>query len=199
MIKIIISIIVGVIIGIFAPNDFISTNIDNFINIGLCLLLFFIGVDIGKNGDIFQQMKSLSKKLLLLPVVITIASLLGGIVSALVLGISIGEGLVLSAGMGWYSYSSVLLSKTDVSLGSIAFMANVFRELLAILIIPIVAKKIGSLEAISTAGAPSMDSALPVINKYTSSENSIIAFYSGFIITLVIPILLPSIILIFKL
>ena len=199
MIKIIISIIVGVLIGIFAPNDFISTNIDEFINIGLCLLLFFIGVDIGKNGDIFQQMKSLSKKLLLLPVVITIASLLGGIVSALVLGISIGEGLALSAGMGWYSYSSVLLSKTDVSLGSIAFMANVFRELLAILIIPIVAKKIGSLEAISTAGAPSMDSALPVINKYTSSENSIIAFYSGFIITLVIPILLPSIILIFKL
>jgi len=199
MIRITIAIIIGVLLGIFAPNEFVSTNIDNIINIGLCLLLFFIGVDIGKKENVFSDIKSLSKKLLLLPLIITIASLLGGVVSAFILDISIGEGLAIASGMGWYSFSSIVLSKIDISIGSIAFMTNVFRELLAIFLIPIVSKKIGSLEAISLAGAPSMDSALPVINKYNSSENTIISFYSGFIITLVIPVLLPAIIAIFKL
>ena len=44
-----------------------------------------------------------------------------------------------------------------------------------------------------------MDSVLPVINKSNPANVSIIAFYSGFVITLVVPVLVPAMVAIFNL
>lgn len=79
------------------------------------------------------------------------------------------------------------------------FLSNVLRELLAIIFIPFIAKKIGAFESVATAGATAMDSVLPVINKSNPPNVAIIAFYSGLIITIIVPILVPSIVSIFKL
>lgn len=101
--------------------------------------------------------------------------------------------------MGWYSFSAIELAKIDANLGVLAFLANVFRELLAILLILFIAKYLGGYEAISCAGAPAMDSLLPFINRNTLASMAIVSFYSGLIITFVIPILLPFLISIFNL
>lgn len=191
-------VLIGLGIGYFF-GDFINFNISTLIQIGLYLLLFFIGIDIGKNKNIFNDLKKIDKKVLLLPFITMLATLLGGAVASLLLSLSLGEAVAVSSGMGWYSFSAIELSKVSVELGGIAFLSNIFRELLAILTIPFIAKKIGAFESVSVAGATAMDSVLPVINKSNTAEISIVSFYSGLVISLVVPILVPFIITIFNL
>lgn len=198
MILLSLSVLIGLAIGYFF-GDFINFDISNLIQIGLYLLLFFIGIDIGTNKNIFNDLKKIDKKVLFLPFLTMIASLLGGAVASLILSLSLGEAVAVSSGMGWYSFSAIELSKVNVELGGIAFLSNIFRELLAIFLIPFIAKKIGAFESVSVAGATAMDSVLPVINRSNSAEISIVAFYSGLIISLIVPLLVPFIITIFSL
>lgn len=198
MIVLSLSVLIGLTIGYFY-GDFINFDISNLIQIGLYLLLFFIGIDIGTNKNIFNDLKKIDKKVLLLPFITIIATLLGGATASLILSLSLGEAIAVSSGMGWYSFSAIELSKVSVELGGIAFLSNIFRELLAIFFIPLIAKKIGAFESVSTAGATAMDSVLPVINKSNSAEISIVAFYSGLVISLIVPLLVPFLVTIFSL
>ena len=198
MIAVSCAVIVGILLGYFTKS-YINFDISLLIQFGLYLLLFFIGIDIGKNDNILNDLKKLDKKVLFLPFITIISSLAGGAVASILLSLSVGESVAISAGMGWYSFSAIELSKVSVELGGIAFLANIFRELLAIFLIPIIAKKIGSFESVSVAGATAMDSVLPIINKSNPAEISIISFYSGLVISIVVPILIPILVNIFSL
>lgn len=197
MIILSLAVLIGLGLG-YLFNSFINFNISLIINLGLYLLLFFIGIDIGTNKNVLNDLKRLNKKILFLPFITMVASLLGGAVASLILPLSLGESVAVSSGMGWYSFSAIELSKVSVELGGIAFLANIFRELLAIFMIPFIAKKIGAFESVSIAGATAMDSVLPVINKSNTAEISIVAFYSGLVISIAVPILVPLIVKVFN-
>lgn len=199
MLGIIISVIIGILGGLFFKNGFILENIDSFISLGLFLLLFFVGMDIGNNNEVFNQLRNMSKKILLLPIITILGSLIGGAIASYFISLSLGESIAISSGMGWYSFSAIELSKINAHLGGVAFLSNVLRELSAILFIPFIAKKIGSYESVATAGATAMDSVLSVINKSNPPDVAIIAFYSGLVITIIVPILVPSVVSLFKL
>lgn len=199
MLGIIISVIIGILGGLFFKNGFILENIDSFISLGLFLLLFFVGMDIRNNNEVFNQLRNMSKKILLLPIITILGSLIGGAIASYFISLSLGESIAISSGMGWYSFSAIELSKINAHLGGVAFLSNVLRELSAILFIPFIAKKIGSYESVATAGATAMDSVLPVINKSNPPDVAIIAFYSGLVITVIVPILVPSVVSLFKL
>ena len=198
MIIVSMAVIVGILLGYFTKS-YINFDISLLIQFGLYLLLFFIGIDIGKNDNILNDLKKLNKKVLFLPFITIISSLAGGAVASILLSLSVGESVAISAGMGWYSFSAIELSKISVELGGIAFLSNIFRELLAIFLIPIIAKKIGSFESVSVAGATAMDSVLPIINRSNPAEISIISFYSGLVISIIVPILIPILVNIFSL
>ena len=198
MIAVSCAVIVGILLGYFTKS-YINFDISLLIQFGLYLLLFFIGIDIGKNDNILNDLKKINKKVLFLPFITIISSLAGGAVASILLSLSVGESVAISAGMGWYSFSAIELSKVSVELGGIAFLSNIFRELLAIFLIPVIAKKIGSFESVSIAGATAMDSVLPIINKSNPAEISIISFYSGLVISIVVPILIPILVNIFSL
>jgi len=199
MLGIIISVIIGILGGLFFKNGFILENVDSFISLGLFLLLFFVGMDIGNNNEVFNQLRNMSKKILLLPIITILGSLIGGAIASYFISLSLGESIAISSGMGWYSFSAIELSKINAHLGGVAFLSNVLRELSAILFIPFIAKKICSYESVATAGATAMDSVLPVINKSNPPDVAIIAFYSGLVITIIVPILVPSVVSLFKL
>ena len=198
MIAVSCAVIVGILLGYFTKS-YINFDISLLIQFGLYLLLFFIGIDIGKNDNILNDLKKLNKKVLFLPFITIISSLAGGAVASILLSLSVGESIAISAGMGWYSFSAIELSKVSIELGGIAFLSNIFRELLAIFLIPIIAKKIGSFESVSVAGATAMDSVLPIINRSNPAEISIISFYSGLVISIIVPILIPILVNIFSL
>lgn len=198
MIMVSCAVVIGILLGYFTKS-YINFDISLLIQFGLYLLLFFIGIDIGKNDNILNDLKKLNKKVLFLPFITIVSSLAGGAVASILLSLSVGESVAISAGMGWYSFSAIELSKVSVELGGIAFLSNIFRELLAIFLIPVIAKKIGSLESVSVAGATAMDSVLPIINRSNPAEISIISFYSGLVISVVVPILIPILVNIFSL
>ena len=88
------------------------------------------------------------------------------------------EAAAVASGFGWYSLSGVLIAETYDVLGALAFLANVFQKIIAIVLIPIVAA--GSTPAGSCTGRRhnhGRDAA--IISKHTSAQVTLIAFYSG--------------------
>ena len=128
---------------------------------------------------------------LLLPLAVVAGSLSFGALTALVLPFAPRETAAVSAGMGWYSLAPSLIAPYSLKLSAVAFLANILRELLSILLIPVIARRLGYLESIAIAGATAMDTLLPVILKSTNRHATVYAFASGQICSLLVPLLVP--------
>lgn len=151
-------------------------------------LLLFIGFDLGVELHRLD-LRKLPPLLLLVPLVNILLSLGCGLLFSLLTRHSPQEGLLLYSGLGWYSLSSVLLAERGLVLLSIlAFIHNVFRELLAILCAPLAAR-ISPYLPIYLGGATSMDVMLPFVQRYCGRQYTLVSFYSGVICSLaVIPL-----------
>jgi len=192
--KIFISVILGTLVGYLFLPETISSSIGIVIDLGLMLLLFFVGMDIGKQKDVFSKVKKMGIKILLVPFAVIVGSLVGGIIAGIILKMPLNESGAVAGGLGWYTLSStILLAENYVELSALAFLANVFREIIALISIPLIAKYVGNLEAVSTGGATAMDTSLPVISASTNPQTAIIAFVTGVICTASVPIIVPLI------
>ncbi len=186
------SLILGGLSGYFILPDNILSNLDFISTLALNLLILSVGIDLGYNKEVFYSLKEKGFKILLVPFSIVLGSAIGGIVCSLLYKMPINLGLSISSGFGWYSLSAVILSKIcSAEAGTIAFLSNVFRETISVLIIPVIAKKLNFITSIAPAGATSMDSTLPVIVKATDKETVVIAFINGAILSILVPILVP--------
>ncbi len=193
-IKIFASVILGALAGFFIVPVEIAGSLGMIADIGLMVLLFFVGIDIGKQKDILDTIKNMGMRILLVPLFVIIGSVVGGMLAGIVLSIPINEAGALGSGLGWYTLSATILSREGfITLSALAFLSNVFREVIGLVIIPFIAKKLGYLEAVAVGGATSMDTSLPVIASSTDGETAIIAFVSGVICTSSVPIILPII------
>jgi uncharacterized membrane protein YbjE (DUF340 family) len=192
--SIILTVIAGILSGLFIFPDVFSQHIGLIIDIGLCLLLFFVGMDIGRNKEILNQIKSLGYKILLIPFGVAVGSIVGSILGGFALGLPINESSAIGAGFGWYSLSAIVLSKYSAEIGALAFITNVCREVIALVSIPYIAKYIGKLEAIAPAGATAMDTSLPIISKATDGNTAVISFITGVVLSTLVPILVPILI-----
>lgn len=189
------ALVLGALVGHFILPSGIVSNLGNISSFALNLLIFFVGIDMGRNRDIFKNLRYMGFRILLVPVSTVIGSLIGGAVSALIFGMPLNIGLAISAGFGWYSLCGVMLSSlAGIEVGTISFLANVFRELIALLIIPVVAKRLNHITAIAPAGATSMDTTLPIISSSTDREVAAIAFINGAILTAVVPVIIPMLV-----
>ncbi|OPL07366.1 MAG: hypothetical protein AVO33_05515 [delta proteobacterium ML8_F1] len=189
---VVITVTLGIFYGILFNDNPIVANLDFLIQATLGFLLFFVGLDIGSNRSVFKGIKDKLFSVLVVTFSIILGSLTGGLITALVFSMSPGEGLAIAAGFGWYSLSGIILTNIgNAELGSIAFLSNVFRELITFLVVPIIAVKLNYLSAIGPAGATSMDTTLPIISKNTDSHTALVAFVNGLILTAIVPFLVP--------
>ncbi|MBN1835774.1 MAG: lysine exporter LysO family protein [Spirochaetales bacterium] len=153
-------------------------------------LLFLIGITLARSGLRLREL--LDHSLWILPVGTALGTLAGGGALALLLRQRLGSGLALSAGFGWYSLSGVLLIELDgPTLGATAFLANMFREALALILIPLLARGRYSYVAIGVAGATSMDVTLPLIEKSCGPRSVPFSVASGALLSTAVPILVP--------
>lgn len=190
--KIIGVVVLGTIMGLFMPDNFYGIT-DYMLNIGLCLLLFFVGIDIGKNKDILKDLKKSGPLFVLVPMGVAAGSILGSVLLGFMLGYPVNESGAIGAGFGWYSLSAIIIAPYSSELSVLAFLTNVIREILAIMMIPFVAKHIGFVEAIAPSGATAMDTTLPIVSKNTNAETAILSFTTGLILSILVPILVPFI------
>lgn len=189
-VKIIGAVVIGIIVGLFIPESFYSMT-DHLLTIGLCLLLFFVGIDIGKNKNVFQEIKKTGHLFFLVPIGVAFGSIIGALGIGLLLGYPINESGAIGSGLGWYTLSSIIIAPYSSELSVLAFLTNVIREVFAIALIPIIAKRIGFMEAIAPAGATAMDTTLPIISRNTNAETAILSFSTGLILSTLVPILVP--------
>lgn len=189
--KILLVLAVGVLSGLFIIPDSLYDSTGILLDVGLCMLLFSVGVDIGSNKDIFKNLKNVGFKLLIVPAATVLGSLFGGILCSILFKMNLFGSLAVASGFTWYTLSAIIITPVSAELGTIAFLTNVFREIIAFISIPFIAKHIGYLETIAVGGAISMDTGLPIITRNTSQEVVIISFISGIIISLMVPILVP--------
>lgn len=158
----------------------------------LALLLFSIGFDIAADRTAWQRFRRLGWRVLLVPAAGAVGSLLGVLVGGLIIKLGPWESLSVGAGFGWYSLSGVLLSNLGfTALGAVAFLSNVFRELLAVISMPWLAQQVDPFAAIAPGGATTMDTTLPILARYGTHESTMVAFINGAILSMLVPILVP--------
>lgn len=186
------ALLIGILSGYYIVPQDILENIDLISTVPLNLLILSVGIDLGENKAVFKKIKERGLKVLLIPFSVVIGSCIGGIVCGIIFKIPINVALSISCGFGWYSLSAVILSKIcSAQIGTIAFLSNVFREMLSVILIPIIAKRMNHITSIAPAGATSMDSTLPIIVKCTDEETVIMAFINGAVLSILVPILVP--------
>jgi len=185
---VLVSLILGMLVGKTTTFDFGS-----FYELMLYLLIFIIGVDIGKSKGLREELRKLGKMALLLPVATIIGSLIGGFLASMLLGVSLKWGLGIAAGFGWYSLTGPLLAAYSPIYGVVGFLANLTREILTIIFYPVAIKRIPKEVGIVMGGATTMDTTLPIIAKFGGTEITLLAFVHGFILTAIAPFLIPLI------
>lgn len=189
--KILAVLAVGILAGLFVMPESIYDSTGLLMDIGLCLLLFFVGIDLGNNKELFKNLKTVGFKVLAIPAATIIGSLTGGIICSLIFKLDVFGSLAIASGMSWYTLSAIIITPVSAELGAVAFLTNVFREIFAFVFIPVIARRLGFLETIAAGAAISMDTGLPIITKNTSQEVALISFISGVIISLAVTVLVP--------
>jgi len=154
-------------------------------------LLFLIGMQFRQSNIPLADMLK-SPAVVALPLATALGSLIGGLFLAPLFSLPLARALALASGFGWYSLSGVLISNLgDPLLGSSAFLANMIRESLGLILIPLLGQTRVPVMAISVAGATSMDVALPLIEQTLGPEAVPLSFISGAVLSVLVPILVP--------
>jgi uncharacterized membrane protein YbjE (DUF340 family) len=194
---IITALVIGIVAGyvnnnygpVFA-NSWIS---DYLFNFSLILLLFVMGFSFGADKQAAANLRKTGWKIFIVPFSIALGSIVGGLVGGYVLGVNLVGSMAVSAGFGWYTLAGPLAGQLfGVEFGALGFAANFFRELLTILAIPLLLK-VNKYAPIASGGATAMDTTLPIIVRYCGSDSLIIAFLSGFILSLIAPFTITAV------
>ncbi|PTP92052.1 lysine exporter LysO family protein [Vibrio splendidus] len=155
----------------------------------LFVLLFFIGIQLRNSGLTLRQIL-LNKRGMVIAITIIVTSMLGGVIAAYILDIPLFKALAMSSGFGWYSLAGILMGDAFGPVyGGASFMLELLRELVALVLIPVLIRSYPC-TSIGYAGATAMDFTLPVIQTTGGVRCVPIAIVSGFILSLLVPILM---------
>lgn len=158
----------------------------------LYLLMILVGISVGLNKDAFRQIRRSPSRILIIPAGITMGSVIGGILGGLALRMPLCDSVPITAAMGWYSLSGVLMTNlSGAEAGAVSFLCNLLREILSFMLIPFLARHVGHYASIAPAGATSEDTTLPMYLRCASEEIVIMAVLNGAICSALVPFLTP--------
>mgnify|MGYP002524729564 FL=1 len=180
--------IAGILVGLTGavPQSIVEGNLTFY---ALCVLLFFVGFGVGSDKGILTKFRSLDVRMALLPLGTIIGTFAGAAVASLILrGRSMPDCVAVGSGLGYYSLSSIFITKyRGAELGTIALLANIIREMLTLLLTPVLAKFVCPLAPIAAGGVTSLDTALPIIMASSGKQYSAVSLFHGFVLEFSIP------------
>lgn len=158
------------------------------------LMLAAVGMGLGFDVRAWRILRELKGWVLAVPAVIILGTAAGAIGAWLLLNdMSLRDVLAVAAGFGYYSLSSMLIAReADASLASMALLANMTRELAALVFAPLLVRLAGGLGPLAAAGAAS-NTCLSVIIRTSGERNAILAVFSGMLITVLVPVFITAI------
>ncbi len=165
----------------------------------LYLLMFLVGMSIGSDRKLKDILRSIRPRLLLVPLAtITGTLLFSALISLVISRWSLFDCLAVGSGFAYYSLSSILITQLKepsigtqaaAELGTIALMANILREIFALLGGPLFARYFGKLAPICAGGATTMDTTLPIITRSCGKEWVFVSILHGILVDLSVPFL----------
>lgn len=185
--------ILGIFLGLynFVPSFFIESDKSIY---ALYLLMVLVGMSIGLDNKSLDAIKKTNLKIIMVPVGVIIGTFLGVSIVSIFIDIGLRESLAIGAGFGWYSLSSIFITNfSGESLGVVALLSNIFREIIALSFAPFFVKYFGKTASISAGGATSIDTTLPVITKYSGKEYVVTAIFNGAVLSILVPFLITFI------
>lgn len=153
------------------------------------VMIFGVGIQLRNSGIPLREV-FFNKRGIYTSIVMVASSLVGGVIAAFLLDLSLAKGLTFASAFGWYSLSSVLVNDAWGPIyGSIAFFNDISREILCLFLVPLFMRQFPS-TAVGIGGATSLDCMLPIIQKSGGIQIVPLAISFGFIVNLVAPLLL---------
>ncbi len=186
--------VLGILAGMYSllPEAWLKNDLSAY---ALYFLMFLVGMGIGTDKKAWKILKSVRLKIILVPLTIIIGTLTGvAFVSLFLKDITLRESLAIGAGFGYYSLSSIFIGQiSGQTLGVMALISNISREIITLLGAPLLLKYFGKLAPIASGGATAMDTTLPIITRSTGKEYAIISVFSGVVLTILVPFLVTFI------
>ncbi len=163
----------------------------------LYILMLLLGINLGCSKDPKELAASLKPQTLLVPLATIGGTLLFSAVGGFILSRwSVFDCMAVGSGFAYYSVSSILITELKsaslgvqvaTELGTIALLSNIFREMTALVCVPVFRKYFGFLAPISAAGIGSADISLSAIARYSGQDAIPIAIIHGLLIEISMP------------
>ena len=161
------------------------------------LLMVQVGISYGCDKQLKNILHSIRPQLLLVP----LATITGTLIASALVGLfisrwTVADCLAVGSGFAYYSLSSILITQLKeptlgvqlaAELGTIALMANIIREIFALLGAPLFVKYFGRLAPICAGGATTMDTTLPIITRYAGKDLVFVSIYHGILVDFTVP------------
>lgn len=192
MLSVAVSLVGGLLFGYLFLDTGVKDTLDLILMSALDVMIFIAGIEIGSNRGILKRICNLHSALLALaiPLAVACGSICGALLLGHIAGLSAYDSLLVGGGLGWYSFSSVVISAMySTEIGTVAFLANMMREISGFFLIPLLVR-VHKFLALAPSGAATMDSGLPVIIKYTNLHVGMYSFINGLVLTLIVPVLI---------
>lgn len=192
MLSVAVSLVGGLLFGDLFLDTGVKDTLDLILMSALDVMIFIAGIEIGSNRGILKRICNLHSALLALaiPVAVACGSICGALLLGHIAGLSAYDSLLVGGGLGWYSFSSVVISAMcSTEIGTVAFLANMMREISGFFLIPLLVR-VHKFLALAPSGAATMDSGLPVVIKYTNLHVGMYSFINGLVLTLIVPVLI---------
>ena len=192
MLSVAVSLVGGLLFGYLFLDTGVKDTLDLILMSALDVMIFIAGIEIGSNRGILKRICNLHSALLALaiPLAVACGSICGAVVLGHIAGLSAYDSLLVGGGLGWYSFSSVVISAMySTEIGTVAFLANMMREISGFFLIPLLVR-VHKFLALAPSGAATMDSGLPVVIKYTNLHVGMYSFINGLVLTLIVPVLI---------
>lgn len=194
-------VVVGMAAGYFIIAGMMPQILDEFdvisgrsLTVFLCCLLFCVGFDLGMQGTVISSIKAVGARALAFPFAAVAGSLIIGTIASMFFGFTMREGLAISAGFGWYTYAPTVIASAGSEFmvtSAVSFMHNVIREVSGIVLIPILAKKIGYLEMTGIPGVAAMDVCMPIVERSCRHDTVVYSFAVGLLMCIVTSLVVP--------
>lgn len=192
MLSVAVSLVGGLLFGYLFLDTGVKDTLDLILMSALDVMIFIAGIEIGSNRGILKRICNVHSALLALaiPLAVACGSICGALLLGHIAGLSAYDSLLVGGGLGWYSFSSVVISAMySTEIGTVTFLANMMREISGFFLIPLLVR-VHKFLALAPSGAATMDSGLPVVIKYTNLHVGMYSFINGLVLTLIVPVLI---------
>lgn len=180
----------GCLAGLFGsvPQGLAESHVSTYV---LYALMFSVGITLGHDRTLAGRVRSLDRRLALLPVATAVGTLAGAAFAApLIAPATVADSMAVGAGFGYYSLSSIFIADLrGAELGTVALLCNVIRELFTLVAAPLVARWFGPLAAVSIGGATTFDTTLPIITQAAGRPYAVVSIFHGCMLDFSVPFL----------